>query len=187
MAAMKNKLPTFNEWLEVRDVELVEALKDNKFLQTMGLLGGLAASAWGANKLMNRPASPAADRPAMVASADPATTHTPYGTSPRVPVGEMPKSDVADAPAEPVKEKIGKTIMMKGGRSGYATVKATLERPLANTWVFHVHGHIEPNSAIKQARAIAMNEMSARRPDGFQVQITPTDEGMDITVRYAGK
>jgi hypothetical protein len=83
-------------------------------------------------------------------------------------------------------EPPGNTITMKGGRSGYADVPATLERG-EKTWIFHVQGFIEPNSAINQARAIAMNEMSARRRDDFKVQIKPTGRGMDITVNYAGK
>jgi len=128
----------------------------------------------GANSYLNRPATPA-NSPAQVAKADTPT----YDSGPMKRQGW---EDIDTKSQEP-----GETIMMKGGRSGYATVKATLERPDASSWLFHVQGHIEPNSAIKQARTIAMNEKSARRPDGFQVQITPTGGGMDILVRYNGR
>jgi hypothetical protein len=86
----------------------------------------------------------------------------------------------------PATESPSNTITLKGGRSGYADVPATLERG-EKSWVFHVRGFIEPNSAINQARAIAMNEMSARRRDDFKVQTKPTSTGTDITVYYTGK
>jgi hypothetical protein len=191
MTATTSKLPRFHEWLQVRDPEMFnEGGWDTLKQVGKGLLGAgvIGTGLWGASHLLpSGGSSPAPIQPQrqMVST----NTGMPSGASKRV---EPPKDignrsvtvDDNDS-SDPTPASIGKTIRLKGGHSGYADVRATLSRPGPNQWVFDIKGEIEARSAIKQTRAIVQDELGARTPAGIQAQITPTDDGMRVSLTFA--
>jgi hypothetical protein len=164
-----NKLPTFAEWLEENDPDMHEGWKN------WATTAGVAAAGLGMYGLHLANQKPA-EKPAMVASAQ-SSNELPQAPK----IGPSAASPV-DTPVKAVGP--GKTFPMKGGRSGHADVRATIQRPNSNTWEFTIVGHMEPNSAIAQAKQIVQNELGAKTQSGLSADFDPTEDGMKVTIHF---
>lgn len=165
-----NNLPTFAEWLEANDPEMYEEGLKNWATGLGVTAAGLGL--FGLHQMNQKPA----EKPALVAPAKSNELPQAPQIGPRTP----------DAPVDtPTKVAgPGKTFPMKGGRSGHAEVRASIQRPNPNTWEFTIVGHMEPNSAIAQAKQIVQNELGAKTQSGLSADFDPTDDGMKVTVRF---
>lgn len=165
-----NNLPTFAQWLEANDPEMYEEGLKNWAAGIGATAAGLGL--WGINQ-MNQPKP--VEKPAMVSPASnyelPQAPKT--GPGPSSPVNTATKAD-----------RPGKTFSMKGGRSGYGDMRATIERPNSNTWEFTIVGEIEPRHAIEQAKNIVQDELGAKTQSGLSASFDPTEDGMKVTINF---